>query len=710
MRAWTRFLFVAAVLAAAVSLLPSGHAEEGQPFALEARIPASSLGMVSLESVGTWGERWEKTAIAQMIADPDMQGFVTPIEEDIEKLMSGEAGRGLLEDIPPVVMELIEQLQGLEGQVGFAVIGMQEGQRVPTMAASLDFGPRVNDFTSFLQRVKAELGEDGDAIVTTEKNGRTWWQIDADEMLVSATTVDTTFVLATDPATLQQIISGPREDSLGKTTDFQTVRTKAGGDDLGAFVYANVPEIMELVGDEMPRDARQIAKALGLDTVKAAAYGMAFKGDGFMDSLVIHTPGADHGLAAMDLLPPLRPQALPYVPSTAFWYEESAMPLGDLMPRVRKLVGDVEPDAVEEMNEALSDISQTIGVDIENELMAGMGNGIAAYAGLPETGGIYPELALMLKVKDPAAFEPVFDRFAKGLAGWLTEEGDVIASTREIEYRGQTLHLFEMQEARGDDVVPFTPTWSMRGSWLTLTLVPYSMKEIILRTSQGTADSGLAGEEDFQALLAQMPEGAGGIAYLDFQAIMNLLYDTGVPLLQTVAKPNVMELPIRLDWAQLPPARSMRKYFRSIGAFTSWTKDGISMSVQAPVPVVALVGAVAGVAFFALSGSMDMEMREPMVVVRPDRVDFDVAQVQAEEILRYVRLYRLEKSHLPKTIEELVEANYMRAVPKDPWGRPYFLLFKTRMVDGKSRQDAAVVSAGPDGEPGTADDVTASVK
>ncbi|MDJ0973199.1 MAG: DUF3352 domain-containing protein [Planctomycetota bacterium] len=710
MRAWTRFLFVAAVLAAAVSLLPAGHAEEGQPFALEARIPASSLGMISLESVGTWGARWEKTAIAKMIADPDMQGFVDPIAEDIEKLMSGEGGRGPLEDVPPVVMDLLEQLKGLEGQVGFAVLGMQEGQRVPTMAASLDFGPHVNDFTTFLKRVKAELGEDGDAIVTTEKDGRTWWQIDADEMLVSATTVDTTFVLATDPATLQQIIGAGREGSLAATSDFQAVRKKAGGDDLGAFVYANVPAIMEIVGEEMPRDARKIAKALGLDTVKAAAYGMAFKGDGFMDSFVIHTPGADHGLAAMDLLPPMRPQALQYVPSTAFYYEESAVALGELMPRVRKLVGDVEPDAVEEMNEALSDISQTIGVDIENELMAGMGNGVAVYAGLPETGGIYPELAVMMKVKDPAAFEPIFDRFANGLAGWLTEEGDVIASTREIQYRGQTLHLFEMQEARGDDVVPFTPTWAFRGNWLTLTLVPYSMKEIILRTSEGTADGGLAGEEDFQALMAQMPADAGAIGYLDFQAIMNLLYDTGVPLLQTVAKPNVMQLPIRLDWAQLPPARSMRKYFRSIAGFTSWTKDGMSVSIHAPVPVVALVGAVAGAAFFTLGRSMDMEMSEPMVVVRPDRVDFDVAQVQAEEILRYVRLYRLEKSTLPKSIEALVEANYMRAVPKDPWGNPYYLMFKMRMVDGKSRQDAAVASAGPDGKPGTPDDVTATVK
>ena len=43
---------------------------------------------------------------------------------------------------------------------------------------------------------------------------------------------------------------------------------------------------------------------------------------------------------------------------------------------------------------------------------------------------------------------------------------------------------------------------------------------------------------------------------------------------QTIVKPNMLPIPVRLDWAQLPPARSIRHYFRSLAAFTTWNHEG----------------------------------------------------------------------------------------------------------------------------------------
>lgn len=710
MRAWTPILIVMAALVVAFAV-PHGHAEDATPFSLESRIPASSMGMLSIEAVNEWGDRFEKTAIAGLVNDPDMKGFIDPIREDINRLLEGEGGRGPLDEVPPIVMEMLEQLQGLKGQLAFAVIGMEEGAEMPTMVASLDFGPNVDDFTAFLRRLKAEMGEDGENIQTFEREGRTWWQVDTGGPVISATTVDTAFVIATDPAALRSVLSPAGEGSLATSKDFQSVRSQCGGDDLGIFAYANAEPILGLFENQMDRRTRRMANALGLDTVKAVAYGMAFKGDGFMDTLLVHTPDANHGLSTLGLMPPMRPKALPYVPADAFWYSESATPLHDILPRARAIIAEADGEFESRLGEAITEAGQAVGVDIQNELMAGMGDGMAFYATLPEGGGVYPEVAIMCRLKDGASYEGTFDRFAKGLAGAITEDGGMIASTRDIEYRGHTLHLFELQAARGRRPIPFTPTWCVRDNWLIFTLVPYSMKELLLRGSGDATSPGLRGEEDFQALLAQMPADAGGIEYIDLQALMTLLYGTGAPLAQTLAKPNVMQMPVRMDWAQLPPATTVRKYFRSMASFTRWTRDGIRVQMHAPIPVVGLL-AVAGVGMATLMvGGRSSAVSSGMIEMHPRAVDQDIARIQAEEILRYVRLYRLEKGTLPANLEQLVKSGIMRTIPRDPWGNPYYLVGRMKMVDGKPEPDGAVVmSAGRDGERNTDDDLSTSIK
>jgi len=46
---------------------------------------------------------------------------------------------------------------------------------------------------------------------------------------------------------------------------------------------------------------------------------------------------------------------------------------------------------------------------------------------------------------------------------------------------------------------------------------------------------------------------------------------------------------IKLDWAQLPAARTVRPYFRSIGMYTTWNKDGFALQMHGPLPMAGLV-------------------------------------------------------------------------------------------------------------------------
>ena len=689
-----------------LGLLPA-RAEPSEGFHLERRVPASTLAFVGMERIDAWQQRLEATAMGRMMADPEMQAFMAPIQEAAQQMMQG----GMME-VPPLVMELLQQMGGLRGQIGVALVSVDVAEERPVLAASLDFGTHVGDFLEFLTRVKREVDPDGQAVKTMEQGGRTWWEADlgpGTPFSLHATTVDTALVLATDRGLLEGMLAGPVEGSLGASEDFLAVQRRAGGGDLGVFVYGNVKAALDAFGGMLPDQGLTIANALGLDTVRAVAYGMAFKGDGFRDTLMVYAPGADHGIVPMLEMKPLTaPRTLDLAPATSFYWSEGSIPFDTLMARLRALVAGIDPDATSQIDGGLAQAGQFLGVDIEKELLAGMQGGYGAYAALPVGGGLFPEVALVIQVKDPASFEGVFDRLAQGIAGAVNEEGDVLASTRTMDYHGIRMHLFELQAARGDDVVPFTPTWALLGDRLVITLVPYSMKEIVLRSQGQASTPGLASKEDFQSLMALRPDDAGYMEYLNLKAGLGLLYDTLVPLLQTAAKPNVMkDMPLPIDWALLPPASRVTKHFRSLASFVTWNEDGLVISMQSPVPLLPVVFVAAGAAAFLGVSRTSMMSEVRMVPGGMDQggdieaeMDLELAKIQAEMLVEAVEFHRLAKGQIPDSLDELVKEGLMGSVPQDPWGGSYRL----RAEAGSF----VVESAGPDRRYGTPDDVLVS--
>lgn len=688
-----------------------GFAEPESPWRLQDRINAEALAFISIEDVAGTAARLEQTALAKMMAEPEMKAFLQPLM-GMAQQMTGE--QGPLAQMPPAVRSLIEQIGNLQGQIAISLLSMDPQTGEPTVVASLDFGKNVASFQKFLQTAKDELDPQGEHIQVVERGGRSWWDIRFQGgPPLTATVYGTTFVIGTNPNAMAGLLEGQTRTALSAdSTSFTSLRARAGGDDLAVFVYANVPHIMEVLqGGPLRGQDMAMANAMGLDTVGGVAYGMSFQGDGFRDALLIDTTGADHGLATLMDMPPYEPRFLKHVPANAFYFAEGKASYDQLVEKVRGIAKAIDPRAVDEMDQGLAWIGDQLGVDIEKELLGGLDGSMAAYAAFPETGGLFPEYVYFLGAKDPAAFEATMDRFVQGLAGMMTQEGDVIATSRTLDYHGTQLHILDLQGNRPRKMVPLMPTWARVGDAFAISLVPHTMKEVILRAEAGgPAHGGLAAQEDFQEILGARPRDAGSLGYLDLQGILTLLYDTGAPLLQMLVKPNMLppDMP-PMDFAQLPATRTMRPYLRSLGIYTTWNKDGISIAVQGPIPMAAVIVTAAAVAGFATARApMRFEDVESTRVMRPtgeasslERVQRDMAEIQARDLARSVRLFVLKNDRIPDTLEELVSSDVVKVLPEDPWGNPF--RFVPVDVDAKRFQ---LVSAGPDGDLGTEDDIS----
>jgi general secretion pathway protein G len=81
------------------------------------------------------------------------------------------------------------------------------------------------------------------------------------------------------------------------------------------------------------------------------------------------------------------------------------------------------------------------------------------------------------------------------------------------------------------------------------------------------------------------------------------------------------------------------------------------------------------------------------------------ARIQVNEIMQKGQQFMMDNNNeCPKTLDDLVAQKYMTKKPKDPWNKEYIL-----RCPGQINTDGIdVISVGPDGQEGTADDVKAT--
>ena len=81
-----------------------------------------------------------------------------------------------------------------------------------------------------------------------------------------------------------------------------------------------------------------------------------------------------------------------------------------------------------------------------------------------------------------------------------------------------------------------------------------------------------------------------------------------------------------------------------------------------------------------------------------------VAQAQVNDVAAKIVQFMADNSDCPKTLDDLVAQKYLPKKTKDPWNRDLII----RCPGTINTDGVDVVSLGPDGQEGTADDVKAA--
>ncbi|MEL7087046.1 MAG: hypothetical protein AAGL98_01160 [Planctomycetota bacterium] len=141
-------------------------------------------------------------------------------------------------------------------------------------------------------------------------------------------------------------------------------------------------------------------EGLGVGLITSGYDGRRWRTEAFLAAAAPRT-----GLATLFEAPALEADALALAPMTASWTAVTSFDLGKLMDVVRDAVTAAGPQASDPFERGLAQVSGTVGINIEEQLLRGLGTTWAMYLD-PDTAGIgYTGLTLINPLRDAEGVE-----------------------------------------------------------------------------------------------------------------------------------------------------------------------------------------------------------------------------------------------------------------------------------------------------------------
>ena len=266
-----------------------------------------------------------------------------------------------------------------------------------------------------------------------------------------------------------------------------------------ASVYVDMEGIVKqadqmLGGSPVAANWTKARDALGLGGVKRLIWTAGFDGKDWMNQGFIDAPAPRKGVVpGMFNATPLSMEIVKTIPQTATVAVAGKFDLGGLVAGIRSAVTDIEPQAGQQIDAALAQVRDMIGLDVQKDFLDLFGDEWAAYLDPMSAGDGLLGYALVNRAKNATKLESSLTRIEDLINGLIANNMGQEKMTIEFKrtpVNGATLHHF---------AIPFiTPSWAIKDGNLYVGLYP-QVVEAALEQGSGKGKS-ILDNEDFVAV------------------------------------------------------------------------------------------------------------------------------------------------------------------------------------------------------------------
>ena len=413
------------------------------------------------------------------------------------------------------------------------------------------------------------------------------------------------FFMAVGEATPGKIaaLADGKAKPLSTAPAFTAAMKEVCGEHVQIAYYGDVARALEMVdklvelaggpGGKPP--VAKIIKALGFEGVTAVAGATTIVDRGMHEKCRIFSPAPHRGLLMLLAGKPLGAKALDGVPADADLVAAINISPADVLAEVKRVAAAIEPRAAKQLEAVLAGAGDTIGLDIEKDLLAHVGDQWTLISA-PSLGGTLTGTVLVVELKDAKKFSASLakvEALVRKMLGGPGGGAGPVGPDRPLRpfwaggrgpkaviraYKSGEIEVHYLQIAPGTPI-PVAPAWAVHKGKLYVAAFP----QVVIAAAGGTSEKPLAKSAAFVALRKRLSPRASALAYCNTPSLVRRFY--GLVLAGGTAATNALgRFGPGIGPEMLPPLPKVEKYiWPDISAVSSDAK-GITIESYGSLP------------------------------------------------------------------------------------------------------------------------------
>ncbi|MBI3846393.1 MAG: DUF3352 domain-containing protein [Planctomycetes bacterium] len=475
-----------------------------------------------------------------------------------------------------------------------------------------------------------------------------------------------TLIVGSDVDAVALAVSPAAAGSLADDAVFAAARARVTAEKPIHFGYINLRRIYEIGAKDDPT-AWKLNQIAGTGAIAGIAFGLGYDSDVLRDRVFFAMPDGPKGFFKGISVNPVRTEAAKVAPANSMLFASLSLKATEIYRTISELRREKKWSLASEIGDPIDRFEKEVGLEVGKDFVDLLGGEVDFFVSLPEGGALFPDLALLADLVDPARFERSVDELTHK---YLKME------LRTIDFESWKIH-YGPTSGR----MPLSLSYAVAGDHLVVSYTPQGVKAVLARIKKN--DAGLSGDADYQAA-AKRAGDSQAIVYVNTARAFAYLHGLIVPLAQIIGGSGNMPF----DAATIPTVDSITKHLRFSVSALRVEKTGVFVdSVSEGV----------GPAAFAAYGTLALGITAPSMVRSEAKVRRDTCHWHLDA-LRW-QLFKGNPSDL-----SAMDALQFELQRKEPANRENWICPSDRAVPEK-RDGYSSYEYFPEAHPGKLDGV-----
>jgi len=295
---------------------------------------------------------------------------------------------------------------------------------------------------------------------------------------------------------------------------------------------------------------------------------------------------------------------LKWVPKDAVSFSASTIDISQVYDMVLKGLTAYDPNLAKQALSQLAQIEGQLGFTIRGDMFGSIGDHYITWSMPMGTISSAPEVAMLLKINNEEKFISALKNLSALTEGMIEiEEG----TKRGVKSYAVNVNSDTIEMPMGINIFEmFQPTFAFKDGYMVLGFSASDVKRVFKRMDRKDNPKGdIRSNKEFMSVAASIPQGVTSLAFKDWKADFESMYQLACGVLAFVPMPE--EVPI--DMSLLPDSETLTSHLFASVSYTKTDANGtesVDVSPFGPETLLmigALMGAGAGFAWIMGSNS-----------------------------------------------------------------------------------------------------------